>query len=115
MYDKIKAESWIFPGFTYFFRVELLVLPAPNNNHLESSESSTNKARCNTIIKSLKRLKMAWHGSNDFAEKAPTSPVEKHPRPISEIREYTRLALIVRRLPPPVDQSLSSITRASCV
>lgn len=37
---------------------------------------------------------MAWHGSNDFAEKAPTAPVAKSPRPIAEVREYTRLALI---------------------
>lgn len=38
---------------------------------------------------------MAWHGSNDFAEKAPSVPVEKSPRPLAEVREYTRLALIV--------------------
>lgn len=38
---------------------------------------------------------MAWHGSNDFAEKAPTAPVTKSPRPLSEVREYARLALVV--------------------
>lgn len=38
---------------------------------------------------------MAWHGSNDFADNAPTSPVEKSPRPIAEVREYIRLALVV--------------------
>jgi hypothetical protein len=36
---------------------------------------------------------MAWHGSNDFAESAPTAPVTKTPRPLSEVRAYTQAAL----------------------
>lgn len=36
---------------------------------------------------------MAWHGSNDFGEKAPSAPVSKSPRPIAEVRELTKLAL----------------------
>lgn len=39
---------------------------------------------------------MAWHGSNDFGEKAPSAPVIKSPRPIAEVRELTKLALQVR-------------------
>jgi hypothetical protein len=38
---------------------------------------------------------MAWHGSNDFGEKAPTAPISKSPRPIAEVREYTHKALVV--------------------
>jgi hypothetical protein len=38
---------------------------------------------------------MAWHGSNDFGEKAPTAPIAKSPRPIAEVREYTHKALVV--------------------
>lgn len=37
---------------------------------------------------------MAWHGSNDFAEKAPTAPVSKSPRDIEEVRGYTKAAFI---------------------
>jgi len=37
---------------------------------------------------------MAWHGSNEFAETAPTAPVSKSPRPISEVMHYTKLALM---------------------
>ncbi len=42
---------------------------------------------------------MAWHGSNDFGEKAPTAPVMKSPRPIAEVRELTKLALQVSYAP----------------
>ena len=38
---------------------------------------------------------MAWHGTNEFAEAAPTAPVSKSPRPLSEVIHYTKLALMV--------------------
>lgn len=38
---------------------------------------------------------MSWHGSNDFAESAPTAPVSKSPRSIAEVTELTKKALMV--------------------
>jgi len=37
---------------------------------------------------------MSWHGSNEFAETAPTAPVSKSPRPIAEVHELTKQALM---------------------
>lgn len=37
---------------------------------------------------------MAWHGSNDFAEKAPTAPVSKSPRDLDEVRDLCKKALM---------------------
>jgi hypothetical protein len=38
---------------------------------------------------------MSWHGSNDFAETAPTAPVEKFKRPIDEIQHLVKEAFKV--------------------
>lgn len=38
---------------------------------------------------------MSWHGSNEFAESAPTAPVTKSPRSIVEVRDLTKKALMV--------------------
>lgn len=40
---------------------------------------------------------MAWHGSNDFAESAPTAPVMKFKRSIDEVTGLVRDAFKVSR------------------
>lgn len=38
---------------------------------------------------------MAWHGSNEFGEKVRSAPVNKTPRPVNEVRDFTHKALVV--------------------